>query len=426
MKIVLVGAGSYVFSPTVLHDLIETYRANCELALVDTQPESAQRMARVAAALARKNGVTLTTSVAADWKDALDGADAVLLSAAIQGRKRWETDFALLSECGLADQARECGGIGGLIYALRTCTLALGLCADMRAQCPGAPLLVASNPLPRVITATQRFGGIRSYGFCSAGAGQHDDFAEIAAMLGRPPETVRAVAAGLNHFSWLVRLTDAQTGADLLPEALARVADGALGDDRRRMLLDYGGVCTLPAGHSADFVAKVEGWTREIHVPFHGDGAERAAQIAALDAVADGKGDFEAILARSSWEHPALAAATLIGGGEFAVASVNVLNEGNIVGLPDGSAVEVPVLFADHRAEPVRDIALPEGVLAICKKVSRVHDLAAEAAATGDRALLWEALTVDPALELCDPAVAKRAMERLLDAHRDVLPQFFK
>ena len=162
MKIVLVGAGSYVFSPTVLHDLIEIDRAEGELALVDTQPDSARRMARVADALARKNGVPLTTSVAADWKDALDGTDAVLLSAAIQGRARWQTDLALLTEFGLADQARECGGIGGLIYALRTCTLALGLCADMRAQCPGAPLFVASNPLPRVITATQRFGGVRT------------------------------------------------------------------------------------------------------------------------------------------------------------------------------------------------------------------------------------------------------------------------
>jgi len=66
--------------------------------------------------------------------------------------------------------------------------------------------------------------------------------------------------------------------------------------------------------------------------------------------------------------------------------------------------------------------ALPERVAAICRKVSAVHTLVAEAAATGDRKLVEEAVRADPAV--ADKAAGLSAIRELIEAHRDVLPQF--
>lgn len=136
MKVVIIGAGSYVFAPGSLIDLLEAAKRDCELVLVDIDIEAANRMANIARNITKENGVRATVHATDNRRDALKGADHITLSAATEGLKRWRMDYAILKEEGIASMARENGAMGGLIYGLRSNTLVKGICEDIASICP--------------------------------------------------------------------------------------------------------------------------------------------------------------------------------------------------------------------------------------------------------------------------------------------------
>ena len=110
MKIVLIGAGSFVFAPTVLEDAIVKHRMAGELVLVDLNIEAAEAMAGVGRRMARDMDVGCAVTATADRRRALPDADFVILSAAPEGARRWWMDYELFQQAGMPDQTRECGG----------------------------------------------------------------------------------------------------------------------------------------------------------------------------------------------------------------------------------------------------------------------------------------------------------------------------
>ncbi len=186
MKLVHIGAGSFVFAPTVLRDAIARHRLDgWQLVLVDPDAELVGAMAGMGRAMAAEEGVDLDVQWTTGRTDALPGADFVVLSAAIEGARRWQMDYEVLQRAGIPGQARECGGVGGLSYALRSVTLALGICRDMERLCPDALLLSVTNPLPRVLTAVRSHTDVRAVGFCNAAYQGPTGYAWLAGLLGR-------------------------------------------------------------------------------------------------------------------------------------------------------------------------------------------------------------------------------------------------
>ena len=185
MKIVLIGAGSYVFAAGVVHDAIVDHRIDgLELSLVDVDLEAAQGMAAVAERMASDAGLEVEASATDDRAAALPGADYVVVCAEVQGARRWQMDYEVLSEAGMPEQARECGGLGGLLKALRTTTLVLDIARDMERLCPRAWLLDVTNPMPRVVTAVTRATKVRCAGFCNAAWGAYGDYHRLGRLLG--------------------------------------------------------------------------------------------------------------------------------------------------------------------------------------------------------------------------------------------------
>jgi len=92
---------------------------------VDPNFDTANDMAGVARRMAQDSGLEVEIEVHGDRRTALPKADAVILSAAVEGARRWTMDRDILVRHGLPDQTGECGGVGGLLYALRSATLAV-------------------------------------------------------------------------------------------------------------------------------------------------------------------------------------------------------------------------------------------------------------------------------------------------------------
>ncbi len=426
MKIVLIGAGSFVFAPMVLRDAIVEHRLDgTELVMVDLNAAAAEDMAAAGRAMAQAEGVDCAVTADTDRRTAMQGADFVLLSASPQGFKRWTMDFEILQAHGIPDQARECGGVGGLSNALRSITLALDVARDMEELCPQAVLLDVTNPMPRVVTAVNHYSNIACYGFCSVALGGSRKHFRVARLLERDPDELQVVTAGLNHFAWLASVTDKATGEDLYPrvEAIYRERPGGNFDIFRRWLREYGGLVFSGADHTAEYLPKQDGIHYHESPPYHGSPEEREKNTQTLRAVAAGELEWQAIFAtHGSWEHPIDLAAAVAGGGPVRLEALNLLNRGYLPQLPDGRVVEVPADVSTDTVAGVPDIRLPDGVAAVCKQVSDVHELIAEGAATGNRQLLQQAVEVDPAVS--DKDAGRQALATMLERHADLLPQF--
>ena len=424
MKLVHIGAGSFVFAPTVLRDAIARHRLDgWQLVLVDPDAELVGAMAGMGRAMAAEEGVDLDVQWTTDRADALPGADFVVLSAAIEGARRWQMDYEVLQRAGIPGQARECGGVGGLSYALRSVTLALGICRDMERLCPDALLLSVTNPLPRVLTAVRSHTDVRAVGFCNAAYQGPTGYSWLAGLLGREQAELRVVTAGLNHFAWLVDARDAVTGEDLYPaiEDAVRAGTGRAFEPLQRWLGEYGAIGVSGAPHMMEFLP-AEGAAARTHPPFHGTPDERRRQHETLQAVAGGVLSWRDAGLHFSWEHPVDVAAALARREEAAFDMVNVPNAGLLSELPEGRIVEVPARASQGELHGHEVGRLPGRVSEICRTVSDVHELAAEAAATGDRDAARRAIEIDPAVTEKRPAL--RALDEMLAAHADILPQF--
>lgn len=425
MKIVLIGAGSFVFSLSVLHDLIAGHRlAGSELALVDLDPQILPVMAGIGRRMAADCGVEIRISTTTDRAESLPGADFVILCAEVQGGRRWRMDYEIISRAGIPDQARECAGLGGMIHAFRSIALALDVARDMERHCPGATLLDVTNPMPRVVTAVSRFTAIRAIGFCNVAWGGYPGYQALAGMVGRAPGEISVVTAGLNHFAWLLALHDRRTGEDLYPLVQERIEQGEGRESLllRRWLRQYGGIGVSGVEHMGEYLP----FDPDNHYcdrpPFHGDSAERRRHIERLEAAARGARDWRDLLASRSWERPLDMAVALGLGREMDFEMVNIPNQGALSQLPAGRIVEVPAAARGGELRGVVVPPMPEPLAALCRSVSDVIELTAEAAAKGDRALARQAIEVDPAIS--DKPAAHRILEELIQAHADILPAF--
>ena len=426
MKIAIIGAGSYVFTPTVIEDLIiKSKLQDCEIALVDLSMEIPDLLAKIIQRIAADNNVRVNVYATTNRTAALEGADYVINTAAIQGAKRWLMDYEICKDEGIPHECRESGALGGISYSLRTIKLMMEICHDMERLCPRAKLMNVANPLTKVHEAINRYTKITAYGFCNAAQDGANGYEAIAKMLGRDYNKIDVVTAGLNHFVWIVSINDSETEADLLPEYLDKLQKCALSDNEAKVKWElyqqFGAVLAASTEHSCEFLPYRSDVSYYETPPFHGSPEERAERINEMKLMASGElyyGNVPYFLG-ASWEHPGLVISAVKNKTPLHLNMLNLPNAGMLPQLPTGAIVEVPAVIIDGKIIPAMGITLPDKVVEVCLNQSLVAGMIAQAAVENDRALIDKIIDTDTAIT--KKAEAKRAMKRILLAHADIL-----
>ncbi|MCY3024192.1 MAG: hypothetical protein NTW87_34890 [Planctomycetota bacterium] len=428
VKIAVIGAGSYVFGPTVLHDALLQQRLNgIELALVDVDREVVELMAGVGRRIARDTGVNAVVSAHTERTAALDGAAFVICSAARQVIKRFAMDCEIVDRLAPGHLVTEFCGVAGISYSLRQIALILEITADMKRLCPGAWLLNAANPLPRVVQAAHE-DGIRTAGFCSASIGCYGllwrifrgatstyPFAEGQAAW-------TAAMAGLNHFTWVVELRDKKTGADMLPELRRTIAAGALSGQPlcERYAKETGYLLTCGDCHVRDFLPPAPG-TDARREATHGSPGERERRLRLLAAIGAGEQPWDELFAHRSWEKPVDLVAALAFGKPAEFPSLDLINRGQIPSLPRNVFVETPCSASRDGVTP-QTVELPREVQGYCQRAAEVTEAIVRAGMTRQRLLLDRAVELDPTI--LDKQAGRAALAECMKAHADVLPRY--
>jgi 6-phospho-beta-glucosidase len=431
-KIAIIGGGS-AYVPGVLYSLATSGEAlaGSQIALMDIDPARLPMMTRIGQRMATEAGAALTITQTTDLRNALDGATFVLTNFRPGGLDGLRLDEAIPDRYGVLGQ--ETTGPGGTAFALRSVPQVLELCRQMEAICPDAWLINYTNPANFVADAIRRQSQIRFVALCDGG-GNGLRYA-MPELLGVPREEVRVRAAGLNHHTWVLELQVAgEDGYPLLREMAGR-ADFASGDDRRSRLrafaawmLDRYGVWPgnesylYPYYHYEEALAEFHAG-RSLYQLFMTDLPQHWPHFAAM---ADGSAPIHL---DTSKHH------TDVGHGDIAVQvmlaiasnttrefHVNAPNDGAITNLPMGAIVEAPALVDASGVRFLGMGELPAGVIGLARALLAWQELSVDAALSGERDLVVQALLAHPWLHNAD--VAERLCDDLLAAHAASLPQF--
>ncbi len=256
MKIVLIGAGSESFGRGQVVDMMQARELRgrgVELHLVDLDPQALDLMARLAERIRQHTGGDIRILSSTDRRQALPGADYVIVAVARKRYPLWEQDFRVPLAHGFRQCLGENGGPGALFHALRSLDLILPICRDIERLCPKALVLNFTNPEARVLHAILTLTKVRAAGLCH---GVFGAIAKIAEYLQRPAEELDIVSAGMNHFFCILQVKDRKTGREHLDEILHKAAADAGAPPLFRKMAEIFGMFTYPSDdHIGEYLA---------------------------------------------------------------------------------------------------------------------------------------------------------------------------
>ncbi|WP_432081575.1 hypothetical protein [Streptomyces sp. WAC 04229] len=446
--LVLIGAGSAVFTRGLLADLITADDlGSWEIRLVDVNEEALAVAARLARRMveAREAGNRITVRASADRRTELPGADYVVTCVGVGGRPAWQRDHEICQEHGVYQPVGDSVMPGGISRLLRTVPVMVDVARDIADLAPDAFFFNYSNPMTANVQAMTRYAGAQPVGLCH---GMHHVQRELAAFAGLPFEETSTLYAGINHLTFIYDFR--HNGKDAWPGVRARMerelaesadpADiGAIWENGKawhnpfswEIFRRYGAYPAANDRHVLEFFP--ERWA----------GGDYYGKKLGVDAFSVpeilqwGEDRYQGMRAQAEDDAPLDAASFENSTGEqeqlIAIIrsitfdrremfSVNVPNRGSVPGLPDEAALEVPAVATARGLRPVSVPDLSAPLTSILARRLTSVELATEAAMKGDRGLVVEAMIADGAVT--DPDAAVALTDALLDAQRAFLPRF--
>ena len=439
-KITFIGAGSTIFLRHLLGDaLLMPSLQNAEVALMDIDEQRLAESELVAKRVVDTLKVGATIHATTSRREALDGADFVIVSVQIGGYKPCTvTDFDIPKKYGLRQTIADTLGIGGIMRGLRTVPFLWDLCEDMSELCPNAVMLQYVNPMAINCWAIkERYPDIRTVGLCHS---VPNTLFELTHDLDIPMQDVRYRVAGINHVAFFLNFEQRVEGGwrDLYPDLRRQYAEGIIPKEnpvrprcpnlvRYEMMNQLGYFLTESSEHFAEYCPWFIKDGRDDLIESYGIPLDEyptrcEEQIAEWqDHFARLKGG-EAMEIETSNEYAAVIMNAMVT-GEAATIYGNVTNDGSISNLPDECIVEVPCMVDSNGIQPTGIGALPPQLAAMMKTNINVQELTVAALTEENREHIFHAAMFDPhtAAEL-DVRQIRAMTEEMLVAHRDWLP----
>lgn len=452
-KIVLIGAGSASFTQGLVADLILAPDLGpWQLGLVDVNAQALETAEGLSRRMVAARGVDIQIDAATDRKTLLPDADIVVMTVGVGGRRAWEQDVLIPRQYGIFQPVGDTAMPGGISRAMRMIPALVDVARDVKTLCPEALFINYSNPMTANCWAIRKATGQPVVGLCH---GVFHVERQLASFIGAPPNEISSLYAGLNHMTFLYDLrwqgrdawplVRAQLAAERgQPNNLAELAQTfpEMGAPSPEFTADanpfswslfetYGAYPAVNDRHVVEFFperfpeGRYYGKTLGVDAYSHERTIRRGDEhYAEMRAQALGQQPLDKqIFERAAGEHEQLTdILRSIAGDKRQIFNVNLPNQGAVPNLPADAILELPAAATATGLRPLQLLDFPDRLAAIVTRKLSAVALTVEAALTGDRQLLVEALLADGAVH--DPSIANKLAEELVQVHRQYLPQF--
>ena len=421
-KIVIIGAGSIVFSRGLISDIILNEKlSGFTIGLCDIDEEALELISALAHRMIEHSGSQIEIESSTERRDLLQGADFVIQTIAVGGKEAWEKDIEIPLKYGVLQTVGDTMGPGGISRALRVIPHTLAICRDMEELCPEAWLINYSNPLTPVCMAAVRGSGIKTIGLCHGLKGTRG---ALARFLGVPSEQTDVFAAGINHFNWILRFTvNGDDGFGMLREKIR--SEGVPGGMRVTFeLFDIYDAIPVPGDrHIVEFLphylTSKEMIRRYGFTPMKPYGQSREYWEEVRKDTESEPFPLDKYL-HPSGEEAIEIIASMVEGRPRLFDAVNLPNSGLIENLPKDGVVEVPAVVGWFGVRGVSVGEIPEGIASLIAPRIYEQMLIAEAAAKRSYKLALQAMMADPLVPTAQ--AARKVLDELLEAHGDLIP----
>ena len=451
-KLVLIGAGSTVFTQRLVADIILSGEIDrWELALVDIDPVTLDAVDRLVKKMLELKGVTFPITATTNRREVLRGADFVVTTIAVGGRRGWELDVTVPRKHGIFQPVGDTMMPGGISRAMRMIPQMVAIAEDVAELCPDAYFLNYSNPMTSVCRAIRLKTGVPVIGLCH---GVHHVEGVLARFMGVEESCISSFGVGLNHLTFLTYIRC--NGKDAMPLMMDKVREQKpLLEKDLAEKTDWPNTVTGRAPRYSDdpfawslferygvFPVAIDRHITEFY-PERFPGGKYYGRTLGVDAFSiDGRialGDtwFDEMMAVAHSKDPLPSSYfdNVPGESEQLIEimqslvldkrdtfSVNMPNHGAVPGLPWDAVLEMPAAAGAAGFTPLQSKPLPAALTAKLLAKLAAIEVTVEAALTGKFDLFVEALLTDGSVT--DPDAAVALAKDLIEAHKPYLPQF--
>jgi len=457
-KVTFIGAGGFTFPARLTFDILSFPELQeVTISLMDINAENLERTERLLGKTINRLNLPAKLEATTDRRAALDGADYVIVVWQVGGINAYTPDVEIPRKYGIDQCVGDTLGPGGVFRGVRSIPAYLEVCEDMKELCPDALMINYANPMS--INCWSVVGtGVKCVGLCHSVQGTSR---MLASHLELPYEEITFKCYGINHQAWFTEFY--HKGKDVYPE-LRHIMDerfpspgagvgigepikseGDLAVDhgdvyhqekvRTEIMRTFGYFHTESSHHGSEYVM----WFRKNKemVESYIDKRWDYYQICLQHDFEAQEGWIDSVSAplKCSDEY----GAKIIHSMETDTKRViygNVPNYGPpgtlpdtpaahlIPNLPQNCIVEVACLVDRNGIQPTTPGTLPAGCAAINRMSVNVQELAVQAAMTGDKELLHQAIAVDPltGTQLTLPRIRKM-VDEMFEAEKRWLPR---
>ncbi len=434
-KMVIIGAGSAMFTQALVMDLInKPGKYSWSLALVDIDVPVLESVTKLVKKMATAKNADIEISSSADRCDVLPGADYVISSIGVGGRRAWEQDVFIPRKYGVFQPVGDTSMPGGISRAMRMIPAMLDIIKDTEKLCPCARFINYSNPMTVICRAISKTTKYPATGLC-IGVPASEWY--IADLCGLERSKVTSYSVGMNHltfmYSFLYEGKDAwPVVREKLDEVFREEPDSKIGEPFSWSFFRRFGAYPAPGDrHAAEFFTerfpdgKYYGKTLGVDVYSvertikHGDDIHQNI----INTAHSDEPLSDEFFRHFHGEHEQLMdIIDSIENDKRRIFSVNMPNNGAVPNLPADAVIEMPAAATAKGFCPLFINDFPDFLAAIVAKNLAICEVAVDAALKGDRKLFCEAILMGG--YMTDKSKVEAMVDELLTEQKQYLPQF--
>ena len=429
-KITFIGAGSVNFSTAVIKD-ITTYPAldDAEICLMDIDEYRLSRIRECVVRIKHEMGSGIKITATTSREEALCGADAVIITVFNGDIDIWRYDIEIPKKYGVDINVGDTRSVSGIFRALRNIPLMLDICNDIERICKDAVVLNYTNPMAMLCKAMKTYTNVDVTGLCHSVQGTSKMLAEWA---GVDYNEVKYTCVGINHMAFFTELF--ANGTDLYPILRKKIETDEYYNKekvRNEIFKTFGYYVTESSGHNSEYTP----WFRKrpdlIRKYCSPEGANwNPGEYAFSLKLRQNPDRFDRLVnefmkkelkRERGHEYAANILNARIGDGTPFDFNANLLNCGSVKNLPYDACVEIPVTATADGYVRRFEGELPSSVAPLVAYTAAIENLTVEAWEKKSKALVYQAVSLDP---LCSAVLSLEEIRQMCDELFEINKEF--